>query len=568
LADSTSDKIRKVQELEALGAEVLVLKADVANLQQMKSAIAFAQNRFGQINGVIHGAGVVDKKAFPRIQETSKAIVDLHFSPKITGTLVLSQLFSQSSLDFCLMMSSISTVLGGLGYIGYSAACHFLNAWTYQQNQNSSHPWISINWDLWKVGNFEESGSLVNLAILPEEGMNAMTRIFSTDAFEQVIISTGALQPRIDKWVKLVSFKEIDSEDLRAEYSETNTTGSTGLEQTIIKITQIWEEVLGVKPIGITDNFFELGGDSLIAVRLFAKIKKLCGRSLPLTTLFQAQTIAELAAVIGQDESFAPLSSLVKIKSGNSQPPLFCVHAIGGNVLQYYPMADYLCQDQPVYGLQALGLDGKQAPLTSIEDMACHYIKEIRTIQPHGPYFLAGYSFAGIVVFEMAQQLHKQGEKVALLAILDEVSPKLPPISPSLLEYIQIYWRNLWQLNSQERLEYVMDKLNYKFVHKGNFREYMIGQWSKSLAPEYINVLDANLEATRNYQPQVYPGKITLFRCQVQPISQALHHDLGWSELVTGDIEIHPIPGDHFNLLREPNVRVLAKKLKSCLEQL
>ena len=338
--------------------------------------------------------------------------------------------------------------------------------------------------------------------------------------------------------------------------------------QTEEVLANIWSQILGLERVSINDNFFELGGNSLIAVRLFAEIKKLCGRNLPLATLFQGQTIAELAAVIDQDGCSAPWCSLVKIKPGNSPPPLFCIHAIGGNVLEYYQMADYLCQDQPVYGLQALGLDGKQAPLTSIEDMACHYIKEIRTIQPHGPYFLVGYSFAGIVVFEIAQQLHKQGEKVALLAMLDVKSPKLPKISPSLLEYIQIYLRNFWQLNFQERLKYVMDKLNYKFVHKGNFREYMIGQWSKSLAPEYTNVLDANLEATRNYQPQVYPGKVTLFRCQVQPISQTLHHDLGWSELVTGDIEVHPIPGDHFNLLREPHVRVLAKKLKSCLEQL
>ena len=144
-----------------------------------------------------------------------------------------------------------------------------------------------------------------------------------------------------------------------------------------MQLTQIWEEVLGVKPIGITDNFFELGGHSLIAVRLFVEIEKLCGKNLPLATLFQAQTIEELAAVIGQDGWSAPWSSLVKIQPGDSKPPLFCVHPIGGNVLEYYQMAHYLGQDQPVYGLQALGLDGKQVPLTSIEDMAYQPIEDI-----------------------------------------------------------------------------------------------------------------------------------------------------------------------------------------------
>jgi amino acid adenylation domain-containing protein len=570
--DITSYKIKKVQELEALGAEVLVIKADVTNSAEMERAIASAQNRFGQINGIIHAAGVPGGGV---IQMKNREITDKVLAPKVQGTAILDTIFKNSQLDFVILCSSVTSIIGNFGQVDYTAANAFLDAYAhYRTAQNRLT--ISINWDAWQtVGmavntvNLRKSkASKINfdLAILPQEGIDVFHRIIQS-GLSQVIVSTHEFTPRIKQ-----NLLDLETSNDQAESTNQNTqinpeyqSSQELLEQNII---QIWQQILGVNNIGLDDNFFELGGDSLIAVRLFAEIKKLYGRNLPLATLFQAQTIGELAAVISQDGYSTRWSSLVQIQPGNSKPPLFCVHAAGGNVLEYYQMAHYLCQDQPVYGLQALGLDGKQAPLTSIEDMARHYIKEIRTIQPHGPYFLAGYSFAGMVVFEMAQQLHKQGEKVALLALLDEVSPKLLKISPSLWEYIQIIVSNFWQLNSQERFNYVIDKFNYKFVHKGNFREFMIAQWSKSLAPEYINVLDANLEATRNYQPQVYPGKVTLFRCQVQPISQALHHDLGWSELVTGDIEIYPIPGDHLSILKEPHVQVLAKKLKSCLEQL
>ncbi len=335
-----------------------------------------------------------------------------------------------------------------------------------------------------------------------------------------------------------------------------------------VQLIKIWEQVLGVHSISITDNFFELGGHSLLAIRLFSEIERVWDRNLPLSTLFQAQTVEKLANLLRQKGWSAPYSSLVPIQPEGTKPPLFCVHPIGGNVLEYYSLAAHLGKEQPVYGLQSLGLDGKTTPLRSIEAMAAHYITEMKMVQPQGPYYLVGYSFAGLVVYEIAQQLNRQGEQVALLALLDRISPTYVPYRTSRWhEIIKIHLTNLYLSDRQDRVRYIVDRIRYRSVYKGSFREYMIGKWSTALAPEYLHVFDANLYASDNYHTQTYPGNLTLFRCQIQPHGQAFSPDLGWRDLVTGKIEILPLRSAHHKLLLEPYVQSLAKALTRCIDR-
>ncbi|NEQ07057.1 MAG: acyltransferase domain-containing protein, partial [Moorea sp. SIO4E2] len=185
------------------------------------------------------------------------------------------------------------------------------------------------------------------------------------------------------------------------------------------QLTKIWENVLGIKSISVTDNFYDLGGDSLLAVRLFAEIEKVFQKKLPLASLLMAPTVAQLVNQLRQDQGAAPWSSVVPIQPNGSKPPLFCIHGAGGNILSFRDLARCLGSEQPFYGLQSLGLDGKQTPLTTVEDMARCYLNEIRTIQPKGPYFLSGYCFGGKIALEIAQLLRLDGETVALLALLE-----------------------------------------------------------------------------------------------------------------------------------------------------
>ena len=335
-----------------------------------------------------------------------------------------------------------------------------------------------------------------------------------------------------------------------------------------LELTKIWQQLLGQKSIGIKDNFFELGGHSLLAVRLFNQIEQIWGKSLPLATLVQAPTIETLAQSIRQAADATIWSSLVLIQAGvTAKPPLFCIHPIGGNILEYYPLATYLGNDRSIYGLQSQGLDGLQPPLNRIEDMSTKYIQEMLAVEPEGPYLLLGYSLGGSIAFEIAQQLQAQGKQVDFLGLLDIPAPSLDlnPVRPSLLKAIPIHLNNLWQLDRSERVKYITDRLDRRFK-KTDYREFVIRGLSELEAmPHLLNLIDTNFQADLDYRPQVYRGNVCLLRCRVQSMQHALFEDLGWNDLVDGTLTIHNVPGNHYGLLKEPNIRVVAEILKRSL---
>jgi len=319
-----------------------------------------------------------------------------------------------------------------------------------------------------------------------------------------------------------------------------------------LQLTKIWEQVLGLQPIGVRDNFFELGGHSLLAVRLFAQIEKVFGQKLPLVTLFQAPTIEQLTSVLRQAGCSVPWSSLVAIQPGGSKPPFFCVPGNLGNVFtDLGDLARHLGPDQPFYGLQ----DGIQNPI-QIEALAAHYLDEIQAMQPEGPYLLGGVCSGGVVAFEMAQQLQILGQQVDLLAL---VEPSPPPV-PGLRSYTKLaasilrrfvrrlgrHSRNVSQLSSAEQGAFV--RLKAKVV--------------------------ANLWAVRRYAPQPYPGPIHLFLASESPAQSPHDPRLGWCEWATGGAEIHTIPGNHDTItgtndtqIEEAHMQVLAEQLRVCIDE-
>jgi len=343
-----------------------------------------------------------------------------------------------------------------------------------------------------------------------------------------------------------------------------------------LQLTKIWEKVLGVQPIGITDNFFELGGTSLIAIRLLAEIERVCSINLPVSVLFEAPTVEGMADVLRQEgQSENSTSSLVPIQPKGSKPPLFCIHALWGTVMFYKQLVPYLEPDQPVYGLRAQGLDGKQAPVTSVEEMAANYIQEIQTIQPQGPYYLGGYSLGGVIAFEMARQLQAQGQDTALLVMWDSKAPNLPK---SIVDTDngahsaflgQIFYRvqKLLNLQLKNQLKYLPAKLKWHLTG-GKFsifyRSYL--RYIKHALGD-IRLLDvniANTKALKSYVAQVYTGRVTLFRCKALDSNT----DFGWVKLVTGKVDVTIVPGNHFNIMEDPNIEVSAKQLNLCLQQI
>ena len=349
------------------------------------------------------------------------------------------------------------------------------------------------------------------------------------------------------------------------------------IDELEFKLTRIWEQVLRVNPIGTDENFFDLGGHSLLAVKLFAEVEKSFGKNLPLATLFLAPTVGQLARVLRDEGWQAAWSPLVPIQAGGSRQPFFCIHAAGGNVIEYHELARLLGADQPFYGLQAKGLDGKSEPHTSIKEMAAHYIKELREIQPAGPYLLGGRSSGGTIAFEMACQFEAAGETVALLALFDTFPAgyfKLLDLSRGQrlarrARKWQSHFNNLRLLNTAGKLQYVATKLHYapdKIKHKIYRRAYRIYQkFGKALPAVLQNIEEINFAAVKDYNPQTYAVDVTLFLAT--DLTADYDSKDGWRELVKGRIDTHEIPGNHLNIIKEPGVRVLAEKLHAALDQ-
>lgn len=301
------------------------------------------------------------------------------------------------------------------------------------------------------------------------------------------------------------------------------------------RLCALWQAVLGKREIGVLDSFFEIGGHSLLAVQLFSRIEETFGRRIPLASLFTAPTIRALAEVL--DRSTAPTqrwNSLLAIQPHGSQPPFFCVHAIGANVLNYRLLANYLGEDQPFYGFQSRGLDGISEPHTTVEAMAASYIDELKMVQPTGPYYLGGGSAGGTIAFEMARQLTERGEVVANVILIDTYH------LPTWLKYSQRRrpWK-VWARQKEPSLRVEKDFLQ--------------------------QVASCNEQALMSYQPGRYRGSVTQLLVAGSPVRFGTDPRCAWKPLVQGEWTVCAIPGTHDNMLDEPYVQELATILRGCL---
>ena len=355
-----------------------------------------------------------------------------------------------------------------------------------------------------------------------------------------------------------------------------------------LKLTEIWQNVLDVHPIGIEDKFFDLGGHSLLAVKLVAQIEKVFGRRLRVATVFQAPTIEQLAAVIReeiQEGSALAGTSLVEIQSQGSRPPLFLVHGAGGGMFWgYVNLSRHLGTDQPVYGLKSRGLDGGEE-LGSIEEMAAQYVADIRAFQPRGPYHLGGYCFGGNVALEMARQLKEQGQEVALLALLN--------CSPPNSDYERVSWTPAWFARFGRNLLYWGNYFRHwtpaqrrEFFRwkKEVFKQRLAGLFKRgSSAPLKVdagNLVDlssfpadqrklwrTHIGALLDFHPKPYAGCVQLLRSPGHPMLCSFAADYGWGALANS-VDISIVPGVHEKILEEPCVRSVAKELKLRLDEM
>jgi phthiocerol/phenolphthiocerol synthesis type-I polyketide synthase E len=343
------------------------------------------------------------------------------------------------------------------------------------------------------------------------------------------------------------------------------------------KLTRIWEELLSVRPIEPTQNYFDLGGDSLLAFQMVAQIDQVFHVKIPVATLFEAPTIADLAQILNRQAPSSRWSSLVTIQPKGARPPFFCMHGAGGNVFIYRELSKRLGDDQPFYGLQSQALDGRSEPQTRIEDMATGYVRDICRIQPRGPYYLGGYCLGGTIAYEVAQQLRANGEEVALLALFDTLNwCKLPPLTfrnkiSVTVERVIFHGLNYLRLDRTGRREFLQEKIqvlrNRLPVWRGMLRS-RVAEIADGAVPQSVvlgKIWEANDRAANDYIPKPYPGVVTDFRSLKQ---YNIYHgtDLKWEGLAQGGQHIVELAVYPAGMLVEPFVGVLAEALKKCID--
>ena len=316
--ESISQKIRKIQAIEAAGSEVLVFSADAANLDQMAEVVAQTEKQFGQIHGVIHCAGIPDYKGV--IQRRSREDTEDILAPKVKGTLILEHLLQHTRLDFFIVCSTIGAILHKMkfGQVGYSAANEFLDAFTYYKTSKDGTFSVSINWNDWKeVGMSEraeqrwvvshdipEGHAVRHGTMLPSEGAEVFDRILEQSPAPRIVVSTQDLPTLIVKDAEAAAtfmetpqhqMKKAKSVDTRPELSAIYTEPGNAIEQ---KLVELWQQFLGIEPIGIHDDFFELGGDSLLGTQIMARIREAFDVDIPMGKLFEDPTITGISRYI------------------------------------------------------------------------------------------------------------------------------------------------------------------------------------------------------------------------------------------------------------------------------
>jgi len=334
-----------------------------------------------------------------------------------------------------------------------------------------------------------------------------------------------------------------------------------------LALQQIWEEVLQVRPIGVTESFFRIGGNSLLAIYIVVCIRERLGRELPVPALVQEPTIEGLAALLERGPAPRLFPSLVALQPKGSKPPLFVVHGAGGNVFYFVEMARRLAgmdPERPFYGLQARGLMSGEEPLATIEEMAASYLDAIRSVQPRGPYLLGGYSMGGLVSYEVARRLTVAGETVAFLGMFDGIANLREQLAAmeraEVIAYfagelkIPIGVAELRGLAPEAQLERVLTR--------GWELRRIPREFSLADAQRYFRVMETTFDAARGFAPgPPLPGRITVFASDSMAGQQGPH--LGWQ--AGGGVETHAIGGDHRTLFESPHVERLSQLVGDCL---
>lgn len=534
--DATSKKIRHLQSIVNNGGQLYLLQANIADAVHMKSVITKVKDQWGDIHGVIHCAGTPGGGLS---QFKTRDMADKVFEAKVLGTYTLCSLLQHDCLDFFVLCSSITSIVGEASQIDYCSANACLDAFPYAGLfENSGTVFTSINWNTWQdVGMAVETARPANMSffkrnndITPDEGAQIFLDTLRQDG-KQMILSTLPLLSFIER-MQTQAADDVSTPDLLERHTilTTDISYQPPRNEVETQLAIIWQDIFSLDKVGMQDDFFMLGGHSLTALRLLSKIEKQFNISISVSTfLEQATTIEKLAEVIvsGAEKTSRIASSIViPIRSTGHLPPLFCFHPVAGTIFCYVNLAKYLTYPAPIYGIQDPSNAAGKLLFDSMEDMAAAYIKEIKKVQKQGPYYLGGLSFGATLATEVARQLRANGDKIKVLFFFDG-------------------WAKFSEAHNIENI--FKDAIGQIYGNRADSKVLSDMAWQRMRI-----LLDYDIQPI---QESVFLYKANTLLPEYLDIDDRYNY---WEKHVKNPINLYKVSGDHETILDEPNIQKLA----------
>ncbi|MDH6118948.1 amino acid adenylation domain-containing protein [Kitasatospora sp. GAS204A] len=575
-----ASRIAAVSRLEEAGAEVLTFAADLADPAQMREVIRQVTDRFGALNGVLHCAGTVAEGPALALDELDRDTCDQQVRSKVEGLQVLAEVTDGLTLDFVLLVSSLSPVLGGLGLAAYAAANAHLDLFAHRQRRLTGATWLAVNWEGWRPlpHGLPETGSgvvlgesLAALAMSQEDGGPVLERLLRGRPSTQIVVSTADLGSRLARWVRsdwdqeqptVAGLVRYERPDLRTPYLEPR----DAVER---RLAEIWQRILGIERIGVRDSFFELGGSSLLAIHLVTAIQREFQVAVPLHAIVSASTVERLAeAVTGADHSAEEDAVVVPLHVvEDPEAVFFWIHPLGGTVLCYHELARLVGPRTSSYGLQAPMLFEGPDSYTDLELLAARYVTEILRVQPEGPYRIGGWSGGGIISVVVARQLAAAGREVRYVGVIEAEAPRpdMPVVFPphellgALLNRPGLRAEDL-PVPPTELFDGTQEVRHAAAVRWIAGRGLVPADQVERIARLFlVEARIFDLVTPGTLQP--YPGTVHVYRAE-QGGDRTGDSAMGWG-VWAPESRARQIPGTHHNVLHRPQVGELAELIRA-----
>jgi thioesterase domain-containing protein/acyl carrier protein/NADP-dependent 3-hydroxy acid dehydrogenase YdfG len=581
------NKIKIIKEITSLGSKVKLINTDISHKSKLKTSLAKIKKTIGEINGIIHTAGVkseglIFNKPISKIEEV--------FLPKIQGTLNLANCFKNKKLDFFILFSSLNAIDSWMQQIDYSAANAFLNSFAHYNSNINLQNTLALDWPGWAdVGMFSAKqikenldNNLANL-ISCEEGLELFKRCLNLHNISTIIISPNNL----NIWLKDINKYLINKSSATVENNNqllSNIKTNLNIDSTKF-LSELWSKLLGQKSININDDFFELGGHSLMALEIISEIKKTFNLNLQLQDIYNYSSLKKLADYIDtflkpndphvfsdffHKDIISEVSPLaISLRKGKTNTNLFLLHPVGGNVLFYYDLVKELHPDLNIIGIRSQGFEDNELPLESINEMATVYLDIIKKIQPQGPYYLAGHSFGGVLAYDIAQKLKLTGQKIQFLSLIDTPGPnQLPELFKDDADYLKYMFDSWLGISIQDIHTYKKANQQQKYLVQCIEKSGKIKDKINAFhIDRLLLIFKKNMIAMHNYKPLPYQGDIIFVKAETRrPQIDPQNPELAWQNVTKGKFSLHTILGDHISIIKKPHVLELSNIINQYLK--